>query len=101
MYGTIVNVIAVLIGGSLGLLLNKKLPERFVKIFFQVIGLFTLFLGISMALDTTRILHMVIALITGALIGEGMRLDTLFEKMGTILKKRFKLGNEKFTYRRI
>lgn len=97
MLGTIVNVIAVMIGGSLGLLLNKKLPERFIKIFFQVIGLFTLFLGISMALDTTHILHMVIALITGALIGEGMRLDTLFEKMGTGLKKKFKLGNEKFT----
>ena len=97
MFGTIVNVLAVLIGGSLGLLLNKKLPDRFVKIFFQVIGLFTLFLGISMALDTTRILHMVIALISGALIGEGMRLDILFEKMGATLKKRFKLGNEKFT----
>ena len=97
MLGTIVNTLAVIIGGSLGLLLNKKLPERYVKIFFQVIGLFTLFLGISMALDTTHILHMIIALIIGALIGEYIRLDVLFEKLGTVLKKKFRLGNEKFT----
>ena len=97
MFGTIVNVLAVVIGGLLGLLLNKKLPNRYIKIFFQVIGLFTLFLGISMALDTTHILHMIIALITGALIGEYIRLDILFEKMGAALKKKFKLGSEKFT----
>ena len=40
---------------------------------------------------------MIIALITGALIGEYIRLDVLFEKMGTVLKKKFRLGNEKFT----
>ena len=65
--GTIVNVLTILIGGGIGLLLNKKLPPRYVKIFFQVIGLFTLLLGISMALKSTHILHMVLSLITGAL----------------------------------
>ena len=40
MLGTIVNVITVLVGGSIGLIINKKLPDRYVKIFFQVIGLF-------------------------------------------------------------
>jgi len=50
-----------------------------------------------MALETTHILHMIIALITGAFVGEVMRLDILFDKMGTVLKKKFRLGNEKFT----
>ncbi len=97
MLGTIVNVLAVLAGGSIGLLLNKKLPERFVTIFFQVIGLFTLFLGFSMALKTTHVMHMVMALVTGALIGEGLRIDSWFEKMGDALKKKIKTGNERFT----
>ena len=97
MLGTIVNIIAVLTGGSLGLLLNKNLPDRFIKIFFQVIGLFTLFLGISMALKTTHVMLMVIALVTGGLLGEGLRIDRWFEKLGSFLKKRIKTDNKRFT----
>ncbi len=97
MIGTIVNIIAVIAGGSLGLLLNRKLPGRFITIFFQVIGLFTLFLGFSMALETTHVMHMIIALITGSLIGELLRIDQLFDRLGTYLKNRFKLKNAKFT----
>lgn len=97
MLGTFVNVIAIVVGGSLGLLLNKKLPGRFVKIFFQVIGLFTLFLGFSMALETTHVMHMILALISGSLLGELMRLDRFFEKLGEYLKKKFKFRNERFT----
>lgn len=97
MLGTIVNVITVVAGGSIGLLLNKKLPDRFVKIFFQVVGLFTLFLGFSMAMETTHVLHMIMALITGAVVGEALKLEQRMERFGDIMKKRLKVGNEKFT----
>lgn len=97
MLGTVVNVATVLAGGTIGLILNKKLPARFITIFFQVVGLFTLFLGISMALETTHVLQMIVALITGALIGEALRLEQRIEKLGESLKRRMKLGNEKFT----
>jgi len=97
MIGTIVNVITVVAGSALGLALNKKLPKRFIRIFFQVVGLFTLFLGLSMALKTTHVLHMIFALITGAVIGELLRLDRAMERLGDVLKTKLKLGNEKFT----
>ena len=97
MIGTIVNVVTVLIGGSIGLLLNKRLPDRYIKIFFQVIGLFTLTLGISMAIKTTHVLHIVMALISGALIGEAINLEKWMEGIGDKLKSRLKIGNDKFT----
>lgn len=97
MLGTIVNVITVLAGGSIGLLLNKKLPDRFIKIFFQVVGLFTLFLGFWMALKTTYVLHLVMALISGALIGEGLKLEHRLENLSNKLKTKLKFKNEKFT----
>ncbi len=97
MTGTIVNVIAVLAGGTVGLLLNKKLPERFIRIFFQVIGLFTLFLGFSMAMETTHVLHLIMALISGAVIGELLHLERSMERFGEKVKARFRFGNEKFT----
>jgi len=97
MLGTVINVIAVIVGGIMGILLHKKLPDRFIKIFFQVIGLFTLYLGFSMALKTTHVLHIVVALVIGALIGEGLRLEYQIGKFSDYIKVRFKMGNEKFT----
>jgi uncharacterized membrane protein YqgA involved in biofilm formation len=97
MTGTIVNIITILIGGSIGLWLNKSLPERYIKIFFQVMGIFTLFLGITMALKSTRVLHMVMALITGSLLGEYLNLQALMERFGDFVKDKIKLGNDKFT----
>ena len=97
MIGTFVNVIAVLVGSSLGLLLNKSLPERFIKIFFQVMGVFTIFLGISMALKSTHVLHMVMALIAGSLIGEALNLQSGMERFGDWLKKKIKFKSDKFT----
>ena len=97
MEGTFVNIIAIIAGTSLGMLLNRRLPERYIKIFFQVIGLFTIFLGISMALETTHILHMVIALITGGIVGEYLNIQKRVEFFGDYLKKRFKIGNERFS----
>ena len=48
--GTIVNVLAVLLGGSLGLFLKKGLKERYQEILMQALGLCTIFIGISGAL---------------------------------------------------
>jgi len=49
MIGTIVNVIAVIVGSIIGLFFNKKLPDKVITTVFQGIGLFTLYLGFSMA----------------------------------------------------
>jgi len=97
MIGTIVNVIAVLAGGSIGLMLNKSLPVRYVKIFFQVMGIFTIYLGVSMALKSSHVLHMVMALISGALIGEWLNLQKGMEKLGEAFKQKVKFKNDKFT----
>jgi len=97
MIGTIINVITVLTGSLIGLWINKSLPQRYIKIFFQVMGLFTLFLGISMALKSTHVLHMVISLITGALIGELLNLEKGMERFSKWIKRKIKLKNDKFT----
>ncbi len=97
MLGTIVNVATVVTGSLIGLWINKSLPKRYIRIFFQVMGLFTFFLGISMTLKSTHVLHMVMALISGALIGEWLNLEKGMERFSEWLKKKIKLKNEKFT----
>ncbi len=97
MIGTLVNVATVVAGSLIGILFKSRLPERFIRIFFQVIGLFTLYLGFSMALKSTHVLQMVFSLIIGAVIGESLHLDRGLEKLADKMKKRFKSKNERFS----
>ena len=43
--GTIVNTIAIIVGGLLGLLLKNGIAKRFEKILMQALGLATIFIG--------------------------------------------------------
>ncbi len=95
--GTIVNVITVLIGSFLGVIFQSKLPDRFVKIVFQGLGLFTLVLGVYMALKSDHFLVMVFSLIVGGILGELFKLEDRLERFVNVLKYKLKFGNERFT----
>jgi uncharacterized membrane protein YqgA involved in biofilm formation len=50
-----------------------------------------------MALGTTHVLHMIMALVIGALVGEALQLQKGAEKISGFLKSKLNIGNEKFT----
>ena len=56
MIGTIVNTAAVILGGSIGLLLKTGMPDRIKTIYFQAVGLFTLAIGIGMVWNMEHII---------------------------------------------
>ena len=95
--GTLINVVAVILGSIIGLMINKRLPKKIIVIIFQVMGLFTLVLGISMSLKTEHYLVVIGSLVLGAIIGEWINLEKYMTSWSDKFKKRFKLGNEKFT----
>ncbi|MFP4556144.1 MAG: DUF554 domain-containing protein [Bacteroidales bacterium] len=95
--GTLINVAAVLVGGSLGLLFRTRLPQRITNTFFQAIGLFTLFLGFSMSLKTENPLLLVFSLILGALTGTLLRLQERMERSGEKIQRRLRLKGGKFS----
>ncbi len=97
MIGTVVNTAAVIGGGIKGLLLKKRMPERVTTIYFQAIGLFTLAIGISMAVQMKEILIVVSSLAIGSLSGEWMNLESGGERMSAYLKKKFRVGGENFS----
>lgn len=96
MLGTLVNVGTVILGSSLGLLLHTRLPRKLIVIVFQVIGLFTLFLGFSMALKTANFLIMIFSGAIGAVIGELCQIERGINRLGENLKRRLKSDNDKF-----
>ena len=97
MTGTIINAVAIIIGSLIGIAINKKLPERFIKIVFQAIGLFTLFIGVYMALKTENLFLMVISIVTGAILGEWINIDKYINRFGDRMKNRLKSNNSKFS----
>lgn len=97
MIGTLVNTAAVLGGGTIGLLLKKRMPERVTTIYFQAIGLFTLAIGASMAVKMDHILIVVSSLAIGSLMGEWIDLERGAERLTIWLKHRFHIGSEKFS----
>jgi len=96
MLGTIVNAVAILVGGVLGLVLKSRLPEKYTAVFFQVIGLFTLVLGFSMSIKTEKPLLMVFSLILGGDSGIIINLQQRIDTWAIALKNRFKLKGDRF-----
>ena len=84
-------------GGAIGLLLKKSMPERVTTIYFQAVGLFTLAIGISMAVNMEQMLIVVSSLAVGSLFGEWINIEAGVERMGNYLKERFRLGSDKFS----
>jgi len=95
--GTLFNVITVVVGSLIGLLIRSKLPKRFIDIVFTGLGLFTILLGISMALKTNEMLLMVFALVIGGILGEAIGLEQLLQSASEKLKQRFNSSDGKFT----
>lgn len=94
--GTVINVATVLTGSVVGLYANTKLPQRYVHIIFQAIGVFTLVLGVSMALKTQQMLIPIFSLLLGGLLGEWWDLDAKVGRLAAWAKRKTGSGNDRF-----
>lgn len=93
--GTLVNTGAVLLGGGIGLLVQKGLPKRLSDILFQALGLCTIYIGVSGALSGENTLILILSMVLGTLIGEGIDLDLRVNQLGGWVERRFSQKNQK------
>ena len=83
MTGTIINIIAVLVGGTLGLLLfGAQLPERLKATVVAGLRLLTAAIGIQMFLKTENAIIVLGALLIGALLGEWWKIEDGLQNLG-------------------
>jgi uncharacterized membrane protein YqgA involved in biofilm formation len=94
MTGTILNVITVLIGGTIGLFFGARLPERVKQTVMAGLGLFTLAIGIQMFLQTTNPIIVLLALLLGGILGEWWGIEAGLARFGEFLEKRFTSNTE-------
>lgn len=89
MIGVLVNVGAIITGGSVGLILKKGLPDRVTKVIMQGIGLSTLAIGFTGALQTNNMVLLVLSIIIGGAIGALIRIDFNLDKFGKFVESKF------------
>jgi len=77
--GTILNVLAIVAGGTLGSVLGDRLPARLRETVVQGMGLVVLVVGVDMALGTENILVVLGSVVGGAILGEWWQLEARLE----------------------
>ena len=96
--GTIINALAIVMGGVLGILFKRFLKERYQDTIIKATGFSVVFLGAAGTLSkiltvrpdgtlsTGGSMVMILSLALGALLGELIDLDAQFERFGEWLK---------------
>lgn len=86
--GTLINVITVLVGGTVGTFLGARLPERMRETIMHGLGLLTLTIGIHLSFKTTEILIVLGSLLLGGIAGEWLRIEERLNNVGRWLEQK-------------
>lgn len=89
MLGVIVNAVAVIIGGLLGLLLKKGIPAQVEKGVMAALGLCCMVIGVQGALDGMDTLIVIISMVVGTIVGGIIDIDKGVNRLGAWVEKRF------------
>ena len=89
MIAVVVNAAAILVGGLLGLLIKKGIPQRFSSAIMSGIGLCILYVGIAGALAGENIIVLVVSISIGVTVGTALKIDKRLNRLGEIVEEKF------------
>lgn len=88
MLGTIVNALAIILGGLFGILFGQALQDKIKRTVIQGIGLAVLLIGGSMALETKNPLIVIASLVIGGILGELVDVELRLQHFGQWLEQK-------------
>ena len=94
MVGVIINVAAVLAGGTLGLLLGGRVPQRLRETIMQGLALCILLIGAQGALETANVLAVIVCMVAGGLLGKALDIEKRLESLGALAERKFAHGGQ-------
>ncbi len=95
--GSLVNGLAVVIGGLFGLAFGSKMPEKMRELIFQGLGLCIIVLGLQSALQGIKPLITIIGIVIGSIIGELLQIEYWLTRIGDKVKSLTGSSNPRFT----
>jgi uncharacterized membrane protein YqgA involved in biofilm formation len=90
MLGPLVNAAVIVVCALAGSFLIRGIPDRFEEIIKKAIGLSIVYVGIKGALESERMLLLIMSMVGGSIIGELVNIDKLMNRFGLWAEK--KLG---------
>jgi len=94
MIGVVANTVLVMIGGCIGLLLKKSIPDSLKQITIIGLGLFTCVFGVKMGLEMQRALVVVASIVVGGAIGQVIKIEENIERLANRIKAFVKIQEE-------
>jgi uncharacterized protein len=94
MNGTLVNGIAIAIGGLIGLFLQQSLFKRISDRLMMAIGLVVLIIGLQGVIDYPDLLVLIVSIAVGAYLGEVWDLDGMMNRFGKAVETKFAHGSD-------
>lgn len=95
--GSIINAIAVIVLGSVGLVIGSRLPERIARSLISALGACTIALGLGMTIGSGSVsLRTIVAMVAGTAVGEALDIESRFERFAERTKARFKVRDARF-----
>lgn len=95
MIGTLINVVAVLLGTAIGLLLRKGIPERLRDTVVQGQGLCVILIGLTSAIKTADVTCVIICMVVGSLLGAWINIEKCLDNLGRAIERKVSPGGEK------
>lgn len=92
MLGTIVNALAIIVGGLIGLLFGKGIADKYKQTILQGVALSVILVGWKSALAADQLLIVIVSMVAGATIGEGLNIEGRLERLGLWLEARVSAG---------
>lgn len=86
MIGTLINSGAIVVGSAVGMALKRHLNTKYSDIITSTMGLVSLVLGFSMAMQSDKIMLIVISLVVGSLIGQFLDIDKRLNSLAVRLQ---------------
>lgn len=93
MIATVVNVALVLVGSVLGLLFRRFISQKMVSVLTHALGLCVAGIGISSLISTQDMLCVIVCMVVGTLLGQGLDIEARLERGGEWLRQRADQGN--------
>jgi uncharacterized membrane protein YqgA involved in biofilm formation len=87
MLGTIVNALAIIAGGLIGLFFRKGIADNYKEIVMNGVGLAVILIGMKSALVSDELIIVIVSVIIGGLIGEYLAIEQKLEQLGQYLER--------------
>ena len=93
MLGTVVNALAIVAGGLVGLCCTRGIDDRFRQTVLQGLALCVLLIGAKGALTSDNLPVVILSLVVGGVVGEWLAIEARLESLGRWIEARFADGS--------